>query len=226
MPNIGGVDLNRVGAAIINAAVNGQSIAGMDDLVAQQRRELAALAASNQAAYQARIGEAQKITAMADAMDPNWRRIMAMADVQGAEERAADQAKRNIAIKQGGSLDAGQRKAYERSSALHIARSKTLAGNQAYKQAETAQAQMRGMAAQLYGPDSGGLAINQMRYGVEGDVLRAKDTLRNDTAAGLFTAFTNTPYDRPTNSDPSDDEEQDSNGSLFGSTFGGFGRQG
>jgi hypothetical protein len=226
MPNISGVDLNRVGAAIVNAAVNGQSIAGMDDLVAQQRRELAALAASNQAAYQARIGEAQKITAMADAMDPAWRGRIAMADVQGAEERSGDQAMRNIAVRQGGSLDTGQRKAYERGKALHTARSKSLAYNQAFKQAEVAQAQMRGTAAQLYGPDSGGLAINQMRYGVEGDVLRAKDTLRNDTAAGLFTAFTNTPYDAPTNSDPSADEEQDSNGSLFGSTFGGFGRQG
>jgi hypothetical protein len=217
------MDLNRIGAAIINAAVNGTQIAGMDDLVAQQRAELDALARTNQAAYQARIGEAQKITAQADAMDPAWRGRMAMADVKGAEERAADQAMRNIAVRQGGSLDAGQRKAYERSSKLHTARSGALAYNQAFKQAETAQAQMRGLAAGLYTPDQMGLQITGAKTDLEAARLRERGNRLADTADAFSSAFFGRSFSPATSPDPTsnyDDEDQNN----FGTFNTGFGR--
>jgi hypothetical protein len=197
--------------------MNGTQMAGMDDLVAQQRRELDKLAATNQAAYQARIGEAQKIIASADAMDPAWRGRIAMADVQGAEERSGDQAMRNIAVRQGGSLDTGQRKAYERGHALHTARSKSLAYNQAFKQAEVAQNQMRAQGAGLMGPDQGGLQIQQARQGLEIDAQRARDELWSDTAGAFSSALFGTRYNPATSPDPSANyDEEDSNGSPFG----------
>lgn len=218
---MGAEQVRRMGAVVVNAAVNGTQLAGMDDIVAQQRAELAALAQTNQAAYQQRISEAQKILASADAMDPAWRGRVAMADVQGAESHAADQAMRNIAVRQGGSLDSGQRKAYERGSALHTARSKALAYNQGFKQAETAQAQMRATGAGLLGPDAFGLQLQQAGQGLAVDAHRARGELLADTAGAFSSAVFGRQYNPATSPDSTSDYNDED---QF--TFGSFGNGG
>lgn len=217
--NIDGDTLNRVGAAIINAAVNGGSMGRLDGIVAQQRAELAELQRTNQEVYNQRISQAQQLIAAADRMDPAWRGRIAMADVAGMEANQSRQAMRNIATRQGGSLDSGQRQAYERSSALHSARSKALAYNRGYTEGEIAQNQARSAAAGLLGPDQMGFAHWQAETGLLADQERARSE-RERSTAGMFAdaffgsgTFNQAPSPSPSGLNQNDDDED--NPSIF-----------
>ena len=217
------IDMNRIGAAIINAAVNGENIAGAEELVAQQRAELAQLAASDRAVYEQRIRVAQDILGEASRMDPDWIGRIRMADVAGVEANQFRQAMRNIATRQGGSLDSGQRKAYERGAALHTARSKALAFGRGFTEAQGARAQMQGSAAGLLGPDEAGRAAWQLDTDLAAGLHRAKTEANQSTAAGFTEGFFgNTQYDPAADPRPQDDEDnQNPNGVWNGSGFGG-----
>ncbi len=146
--------VNRLGAAIVNAAVNGGNVQGMEDLVAQQRAELDALKIKDAAAYDERISAAKSVLDLAKRSDPDWLGRIRMADVKGMETNQYRQTMRNIATKQGGGLDFGQRKAYQRSGNLRIARDSALAYNQGHGEGTDRQAQLYGQAAGLFtGPN-------------------------------------------------------------------------
>jgi hypothetical protein len=228
--NVSGQTLNRLGAAVINAAVNGQSMGELDAVVEQQRAELAALAASDQAVYNQKISEAQKILSDADKMDPAWRGRIAMADVAGMEANQHSQAMRNIATRQGGSLDSGQRKAYQRGAALHTARSKALAYNRGYSEAEVARNQLRNAGAQLMGPNDGAMRAWQADTELEAGHQRGRQQLRQSTWGGVAAGLFEPDYAPATSPDPSAEQEDDDGYSgVFGSNgmFGGsWGRNG
>lgn len=220
----GAIDMNRIGAAIINAAVNGETVAGAEALVEQQRAELAQLAASDRAVYEQRIRVAQDILNEASQMDPEWVGRIRMADVAGVEANQFRQAMRNIATRQGGSLDSGQRKAYERGAALHTARSKALAFGRGFTEAQGARAQMKGSAAGLLGPDQASFTNIQAsgEWGAAG--LRAAADGRNNTAAGFTNALTSGNYDPAADPRPQEDEDnqtQSPYGIFTGPGFGG-----
>lgn len=195
------VDLSRVAAAVVNAAVNGQSMGRLDSLVAQQRAELEALKQTDQAQYAQRINAAQQLLADADKNDPSWMARMRMADVAGMEAKQFRQAMRNIAVRSGGSLDQGQRTAYERSASLHTGRSKALAWGQGWGQGVQNQAALRTQGAGLltspnYGPwqDETELLAGQQR---------ARDEAARSTAGGFVGAFSERDYRSSTSPDPS-----------------------
>lgn len=204
----------RVGAALVNAAVNGQSMGRLDGLVAQQRAELEALRQSDLAAYNQRISTAQQILTDADRMDPAWHARIAMADVAGMEANQFRQAMRNIAVRNGGSLDAGQQNAYERGAALHTARSKALAYNQRFGQAQQAQTQTRAQAAQLFTPNTAGMDAWRLGNELVAGQERARREADHSTWSGLTTAIFEQDYSPATSPDPSAEDEDN--------TFGGF----
>lgn len=215
--------VQRLGAAVVNAAVNGDSIAGMEDIVAQQRAELQALQQQDAAAYAQRIAAAQQVVAAADRMDPNWLARVRMADVAGIENREAAQGMRNIAVRQGGSLDAGQRKAYERAKDLHIGRSKALAYGRGWTEGTQGQAQLYGQAAGLFtGPNFAPWeADTNLQLGLQ----RAKQQANRDTAAGFTAAFGERTYAQPTS--PETNTNQNNNDDPFADgTIRPFGRGG
>lgn len=218
MPNISDPQqLNRIGAMIVNAAVNNQSLGQLDGLVAQQRAELDALAATNRAAYEQRISIAQTVLDNAKRMDPNWYARMAMADVAAIENKELDTAKRNIAVKQGGSLDAGQQKAYERHGRLKIGRDKALAGNRAFVDAQNAQNAALRDAAGLFGPDEMGFRIQQAGAQLDQDAYAERARIRHDTWAPVISGLVTPQHAPSTSPDPSTDEDEE----TFSSTFGG-----
>lgn len=203
------VDLSRVGAAIVNAAVNGQSMGRLDGLVAQQRAELEALRQTDQAQYAQRISAAQQLLADADKNDPSWMARMRMADIAGMEANQFRQAMRNIAVRQGGSLDQGQRTAYERSASLHTGRSKALAWGQGWGQGVQNQAALRAQGAGLltspnYGPWQ---AETELLAGQQ----RARDEAARSTAGGFVGAFSERDYRPSTSPDPSAPSNQNQN---------------
>lgn len=205
-----GNGINQIGRALTNAIVNGESQERIDALAAQQRAALQTLSAQEQAAYSQRMQAAQQILADADRMDPAWQARVRMADVAGMEANQHRQAMRNIATRQGGSLDAGQRKAYERGSALHTARSKALVYNRGFTEAQTAQNQVRAQGAGL----STGPNFAPWQAGVELDagVEQATRANQESTWGGFTDAIfgTRTPPQAtsPDNSVPEDDDGQ------------------
>jgi hypothetical protein len=196
-----GIDLNRISAAIINAAVNGQSMGRLDGLVAQQRAELDALRRTDEAQYNQRIAAATQILADADKQDPSWMARVRMADVAGIEANQFRQAMRNIAVKQGGSLDAGQRKAYERNAALHTGRSKALAWGQGWGQGVQNQAALRAQGAGLL--TSPNYAPWQYNTELLSAQQRARDEASRSTWGGIIGAFSEHDYKPSTSPDPS-----------------------
>lgn len=197
--------IQRLGAAVVNAAVNNTSLQGMDDLVAQQRAELQALQQQDAAAYAQRIGAAQQVLDLANRMDPAWLGRVRMADVAGVEANQYRQAMRNIATQRGGQLDFGQRRAYERASALHIGRSKALAYNQGWGQGAEAQGQLYGQAAGLFtGP-------NMQPWQQETELLlgqqRAHQQANRSTAAGFVGAFGERNYAQPTSPEQNNNDD-------------------
>lgn len=219
---IDGDTLNRVGAAVINAAVNGGSLGRLDGVVAEQRAELEALQRSNRAVYDQRIAQAQQLIAAADQADPAWRGRIAMADVAGMEANQSRQAMRNIATRQGGSLDSGQRNAYERSSALHTARSKALAYNRGFSEAEIVRNQARSAAAGLLGPDQMGFAHWQAETGLRADQERARSELNRSTAGMFADAFFGSgTFNQATSPSPSGNDDEEDAPSFFNPGRGG-----
>lgn len=217
--NLNMTDLNRIGAAITNAAINGQSMGRLDNLVAQQKAELAQLQAQDQAAYQQRIQVAQQILADADRMDPTWMGRVRMADVAGIEANQYRQAMRNIATSKGG-LNTGEKNAYERSAALHAGRSKALAYNEGYGQGVNAQAQLRtqGMAG-LTGPDP---RYAQMGWEMDAARERARREADYSTWGGLFTALGSTHRKQPTSPEqPGNGQDEEGTFGTFTNPFGG-----
>lgn len=214
-----GIDLNRIGAAIVNAAVNGKSMGRLDGLVAQQRAELDALAQSNHAAYVQRITAAQQILADADKMDPSWMARTRMADVAGIEANQFRQAMRNIATTQG-NLNTGQRKAYERSGALHAGRSKALAYNTGWGQGAQAQTSMRAQGMAGLQPDTFGLQIQQAGLDLGAAQVNAHNAADQSTAAGFASGIFGTNF----NPAPSGDPSEEDNGNDQTGIFGQFGR--
>jgi len=194
--------IDRIGTAITNAIANGESQERLDALMVEQRAALAGLNAQEQAAYAQRMQAAEQVLAAAGRMDPARVAYMRMADVAGIMNREHDQAKRNIAVKQGGSLDSGQAKAYERSGRLEIGRRKAGAWGEAYQQAQQGQAQLYGQAAGLFtGPNYQGFQIG---YGMEGDYQQATNRLARSTAGGFASIFNERDYNRSSSPSPSD----------------------
>lgn len=216
--------MSRISAAVINAAVNGQNMGSMNSLVEQQRAELQALAGRDRAAYEMRINLAQQTIAEADRADPDWWARARMADATGIHYTEFRQAMRNIATRQGGSLDAGQRNAYERGSAIELARTKALVYNQGFTQAQGMQAQLRAQAAGMLGPDEAGFRSWQAETGLLADQERARAERNESTWGGFSAAFTEPNYRPSTSPDPSSDDDDDEQTGLSGgynSFFGG-----
>lgn len=210
------LDLNRIGAAIVNAAVNGQSMGRLDGLVARQRAELEALKTSDRAVYDQRIAAATQMLHDADKMDPAWMARVRMADVAGMEAIANRQAMRNIATRKDGSLDEGQKRAYERSGALHTARSKALVYNKAYTDGQTAQQGARAAALQGLGPDTNGFAQWQAATDLEAGRERARQENEQSTWGGLSDAFFGPNYRSAASPDPTANNDDNSeNGGFF-----------
>lgn len=194
--------IDRIGTAIVNAIANGDSQERLDALMVEQRAALAGLNAQEQAAYAQRMQAAEQVLAAAGRMDPARVAYMRMGDVAGIMNREHDQALRNISVRQGGSLDAGQRNAYERSGRLEIGRRKAGAWGEAYQQAQQGQAQLYGQAAGLFtGPNYAGF---QLGYGMEGDYQQATNRLARSTAGGFASIFNEKDYNRSTSPSPSD----------------------
>jgi len=186
--------------------VNGESQERLDALVAQQQAALAGLNAQEQAAYAQRMQAAEQVLAAAGRMDPTRIAYMRMADVAGVMNREHDQALRNIAVRQGGSLDSGQRKAYERSGRLEIGRRKAQAFGEGYQDGNQAQAQLYGQAAGLFtGPSYQGW---QLGYGLAADAAQARNRLERSTAGGFTSVFNERDYDRSTSPSPTDPRNQ------------------
>lgn len=221
-----GGGINRIGAAIANAVVNGESQERLDALMAEQRAALAGLNAQEQAAYAQRMAAAEQVLAAAGRMDPARAAYMRMGDVAAIMNREHDQAKRNIAVKQGGSLDAGQRKAYERSGRLEIGRRKAQAWGEGYDRANTAQAQLYGQAAGLFtGPNFGAF---DRGYELEADAARTRNQLDRSTMGGFVSAFqpNYNPSTSPSPSDPrnqNDDDDNNGNNDAFTNGYNWFG---
>lgn len=201
-----GVDLNRIGAAIVNAAVNGQNMGELNGLVAQQRAELDALRAQDEAQYNLRIQAAQQILNDADRQDPSWLARVRMADVAGMEANQFRQAMRNIATTQGGSLDQGQRKAYERAASLHTARSKALAWGRGWGEGVQNQASLRGQGAGLL--TSPNYAGWQSDTDLEAGAAQARAHYRGNTAGVFADAIFGSGTYNPTTSPAPADQEQ------------------
>jgi hypothetical protein len=199
--------MQRIGAMLVNAAVNNQSMGRLDGLVAQQRAELEALRVSDRAAYDLRISEAQKMLLEANSMDPKWYARLAMADVAGMEEKQFNQTMRNIAVRQGGNLDTGQQNAYERKQKLHTARSRALAYNTAYMAADQAKSQRQTQAVSLIGPDTAGMAAWDRETELLAGQERARRESSDSTWAPVLSGLV-TPNHRPAES-PVPDEEED-----------------
>lgn len=194
--------IDRIGTAIANAIANGDSQERLDALMVEQRAALAGLNAQEQAAYAQRMQAAEQVLSAAGRMDPARVAYMRMGDVAGIMNREHDQAKRNIAVRQGGSLDSGQAKAYERSGRLEIGRRKAGAWGEAYQQAQQGQAQLYGQAAGLFtGPSYDGFRLG---YGMEGDYQQATNRLARSTAGGFASIFNERDYNRSTSPSPSD----------------------
>lgn len=223
--NVSQQTMNQIGAALVNAAVNGQSMGRMDGLVAQQLAELEALKASDNAAYQQRITAAMQVYNNALAMDPSFVARLRMGDIAGMEAKQYRDAMRNIATKQGGSLDAGQRKAYERSGALHTARSKALAYNSAYTDAQAAQNQGLAQASQLFGPNDAGMRAWQLQTDLRSAQERARRDDEASTWGGIAAGIFETGFNKSTSPDPStsdkDKKKLDGFAGGFNNPFGG-----
>ena len=220
--NVNSTQMRQISAQLINAAVNGQDMGEMNALVEQQRAELAQLDAAAKAGLYA---QAQQVIAAADRSDPAMARLWAVADVAGTEARQHRQAMRDIATRQGGSLDAGQQKAYERGKSLHTARSKALAGNQAYRSAELTQNQLRATGAQLLG-QAENAAFQRVQYGneVEAAGMRANRESRHDLWGGVMAGLTEGWDYNPTTSPNPTTPQQEDDDEGFGSF--GWGRGG
>jgi len=221
--NVDMQSLRRIGASIVNAAVNGNSMGRLDGLVEQQRAELEALRQSDLAAYNQRIAAAQSILTDADRMDPTWYARIRMADVAGMEANEFRQAMRNIAVRQGGSLDEGQRKSYQRGHALHAARSKALAWGRGFVEAEGAQNQLRAQGAALLGPNEAGFRTWQADTELLAARERARREASHSTWGGVIAGLSEQDYNPATRPDPSADEEEDDGGFGGGirNPFGG-----
>jgi len=223
--NVDGTTLNRISSVLINAAVNHQSMGRLDGLVAQQRAELEALRQSDTNAYNIRIANAQKMLDDADRWDPSWYARARMADVAGMEATQFKQAMRNIAVRQGGSLDTGQAKAYERGHALWTARSKALAYNEGFTQASQTQEQLRASGAQLMGPNEAAFQNINAQSELLAAQNRAHQEADNSTWGGIAAGLFGENYKPATSPDPSARNEDDSNSFANGlfHPFGGAG---
>lgn len=201
--NIDPRTMSRIGAALVNAVVNGQSGGQLSNLVAQQRAELEALRVKDTAAYDQRISAAQQILVDAEKSDPAWHARLAMADVAGTEANEFRQAMRNIAVRQGGSLDSGQAKAYERGQSLHTARSKALAYNRRFSEAEVVRNQLRGQGAALLGPNDAAFQNINAQTELAAGEWDAQRQLRESTWGGLGAAIFEPDHDPAPSPDPS-----------------------
>lgn len=208
-----GGGINRIGAALANALVNGESQQNIDALVAQQQAALQSLNAQEQAAYAQRMQAAQQILADADRQNPEWLARIRMADVAGIMNREHDEAQRNIMVGQGGSLRRGQYKAYERSGKLAIGRAKAGAWGSGYKDGVAMQSAMRAQGAGLMtGPSYAGW---QAGLDLEGARVNAKNAHNQNTIAGFTQAVFGTNYNPAPSGDPSEEDNNDQTG-IFG----------
>lgn len=205
-----GGGINQIGRALTNAIVNGESQERINALAAQQRAALQSLSAQEQAAYSQRMQTAQQILADADRMDPAWQARVRMADIAGMEANAKRQAMRNIATRQGGSLDTGQRKAYERSSALKIARDKVLGYTDAYTRGQAAQNATRAQGAGLLnGPSFAAFNAGlDLESGVEQATRANQESTWGGFTDAIFGTRTPAPSVSPDNSVPEDEDGQ------------------
>lgn len=201
--------ISRLGAAVVNAAVNGGTVRGMEDLVAQQRAELQALQQQDAAAYGQRISAAQSVLDLANRADPDWLGRVRMADVKGMETNQYRQTMRNIATRQGGTLDFGQRKANQRSTNLRIARDSALAYNTGRGEGVDKQAQLYGQAAGLFtGPDP---RFQQMDAELALGLQNTRTQARRSTAG----VFSDAVFGHPTYQQPTSPENNDTNNDPF-----------
>jgi hypothetical protein len=130
------------------------------------------------------------------------------------------QTQRNIATRQGGSLDAGRAKAYERAAGLHTARSKALAYNQKFGDATVAQGQLRGQAAGLFGPNDAAFNNLSAQHEISAGAERAQREADHSTWGGLTASLFEGGYKPATSPDPSEDEN---NANFSGGFFRPFG---
>lgn len=201
--------VNRLGAAVVNAAVNGGTVQGMEQLVAQQRAELDALKIKDAAAYDERINAAKSVLDLAKRSDPDWLGRVRMADVKGMETNQYRQTMRNIATRQGGTLDFGQRKANQRSTNLRIARDSALAYNTGHGEGVDKQAQLYGQAAGLFtGPDP---RFQQMDAELALGLQNTRTQARRSTAG----VFSDAVFGHPTYQQPTSPENNDTNNDPF-----------
>jgi len=207
--NVSPTMVRNLSAALINAAMNGQDMGELNSLVDAQVADLERLRAENKPIYLQRIEEARKIIAAADKMDPTWQAIRAMADVQNMEQHAADQAERDIKVRQGGQFSSGQLKAHQRNSALHTARSKALAYGGAYRDAELRQQQLRGMGAGLLVGDAFDAELMAHQHDIQQAGLRARQEIGADTRGGFMAAL-GADFGTPENDDPNANDDRDS----------------
>lgn len=189
--------VSRLGAAVVNAAVNGGTVRGMEDLVVQQRAELQALQAKGDAAYAQRTEIAKTVLDLANRSDPDWLGRIRMADVKGMETNQYRQTMRDIATQQGGTLSWGQRRATQRNLGLKIARDTALAYNQGHDEGVNRQAQLYGQAAGLFTDPNfqPWEADTNLRLGLQNTRTQA-----NRSTAGVFSdaLFGHPTYQQPT----------------------------
>lgn len=208
-----GDGINRIGAALVNAIVNGQSQQDVDALVAQQRAALQSLNAQEQAAYAQRMQAAQQILANADRNNPEWLSRIRMADVAGVMNREHDQAMRNIAAGQGTPFNAGQRKYYERSGRLAIGRAKAGAAATGYRDGVALQREGYAQAAGLMtGPSFAGWEAG---LNLETAAVNARNANRQSTAAGFTQGIFGTNYGPAPSGDPSEEDNGNDQAGIF-----------
>lgn len=200
--------VNRLGAAVVNAAVNGGNVAGMEEIVAQQRAELQALQQQDAAAYSQRVNAAKSVLDLANRSDPDWLGRIRMADVKGMESNQYRQTMRNIATRQGGTLDFGQRKANQRNTGLKIARDVALAYNTGHAEGVDKQAQLYGQAAGLFtGPNFGPWeADTNLRLGMQNFRNQAS---RSTAGPFIDAAFGSKTYQQPTSPETNNQDNTD-----------------
>jgi hypothetical protein len=205
----GGSAINRIGSALVNGIVNGESQARLDELVQQQQAALEGLSSQEQAAYAQRMDAARNVLNIAYQANPERLALMRMADVRGMESNQYRQAMRNIATRSpGGTLDFGQRKAYQRSGGLRIARDAARGYNDGWDEGTDRQASLFGQAAGLYtGPNFGPW---ETRANLDLGAYNARTQLTRSTAGQFADAFFGHPtYQQPTTPETNNQDNTD-----------------
>lgn len=209
--------LNRVGAAVVNAAVNGQNMGRLQGLVDQERAALDTLAASDRAAYDTRIATAHQLLADADRNEPTRVALMRMADVAGIEANEFRQSQRNIATRRGGEYNRGAQNFDERTRALHTGRSKARAYGEGFGEGLTRQGSLRFQGAQLLTPNEQGFRTWQAGLELNAGLERARTESNTSTWGGFSDAiFGGGDYNPATSPRPDEEDEDQNNFGIFG----------